>query len=204
MNIIQIYSTPIWEAPLPEFNNFYESFITEVRSFREMNPDGVLKSNLGGAYQSPMNLTTSPLLSPLFEQVVQMAQKAMFDMQFVDCDTYVSAAWVNFNDSRSAIQYEHTHQDTFSGVFYLKVPKGSGRLIISNPGLNPLWQGVMLKDHNNKFNSDKMLLEPNEGQIYLWPSYLPHSVEPNDHDDERISISFNVICVPKEYVEHTK
>jgi uncharacterized protein (TIGR02466 family) len=70
--------------------------------------------------------------------------------------------------------------------------------------MNPLWQGAMLTDKKNKFNADKLRLDPKEGHIFLWPSYLPHGVEPNDHDDERISISFNVIAVPKEHVEHTK
>ncbi|NBW70846.1 MAG: hypothetical protein EBR32_05505, partial [Bacteroidetes bacterium] len=40
-------------------------------------------------------------------------------------------------------------------------------------------------------------IEPEEGSIVIFPSYLPHLVEPNNHDDERISISFNVIALPK-------
>lgn len=204
MNIIQIYSTPIWESEFPDFSEHRDSFIAGSRSFRESNPEGIHKSNLGGSYQSPMNLTTEPSFYPLFEYVAQMARKASFDMQFVECDTYITAAWVNFNDSRSAINYDHVHQDTFSGVFYLKAPSKSGSLVIKNPGLNPLWQGSLLTDRKNKFNSDNLRIEPVEGQIYLWPSYLPHGVEPNDHDDERISISFNVICIPKENVEHTQ
>ena len=204
MNIVQIYSTPIWESELPDFSDHRESFIDGARSFREANPNNKSRPGAGSSYQSPMNLTTEPSLAPLFEFVGQMGRKAAFDMQFLDCDTYISAAWANFNDSRSAINYDHVHQDTFSGVFYLKVPEGSGKLVVTNPGLNPLWQGAMLTDQKNKFNADKLRIDPVEGQVYLWPSYLPHGVEPNDHDDERISISFNVICIPKEHVEHTK
>jgi len=204
MNIIQIYSTPIWESELPNFPDHREPFTSAVRLFRKSNPNGVHKSNAGDSYQSPMNLTTEPDLSPLFDFVGQMGKKASFDMQFVDCDVYISAAWVNFNDSRSAFQYHHVHQDTFSGVFYLKVPEESGKLVITNPGLNPIWQGAMLTDQKNKFNADNIRIDPVEGQIYLWPSYLSHGVEPNNHDDERISISFDVICIPKEHVDHKK
>jgi uncharacterized protein (TIGR02466 family) len=204
MNIVQVYSTPLWNSELPDFDTHQETFVKAARNFRKSNPEGVNKSNVGGSYQSPMNLTTEPAFGPLFEFVAQMGMKAAFDMQFVQCDTYLTAAWVNFNDRRSAVNYDHVHQDTFSGVFYLKVPPKSGKLVLTNPGMNPLWQGAMLTDSKNKFNADKLRIEPAEGQIYLWPSYLPHGVEPNDHDDERISISFNVICVPKEHVEHTK
>lgn len=204
MNIIQIFSTPIWESSLPIYQDHRENFLKCVHEFRSKNPEGVKKSNLGGGYQSPFNLTNEPALAPLFEFVCQMGRKAAFDLQFVDVDVYLTAAWVNFNDSRSCINYEHVHQDTFSGVFYLQVPEKSGKLVINNQSINPLWQGAMLASNKNKFNSDKLKLEPSEGHIFLWPSFLPHGVEPNDHDDARISISFNVICVPKEKIDHTK
>lgn len=203
MNLVQIYGTPLWESQLPNFQEEQETFIQAARDFRSANPAGIHKSNIHG-YQSPMNLTTVSEFAPLFEFVAQMGMKANFDMQFVNCDVYLTAAWVNFNDNRSAVNYDHVHQDTYSGVFYLKVPPKSGKLIVTNPGMNPLWQGAMLTDKKNKFNADKLRLEPVEGNIFLWPSYLPHGVEPNDHDEERISVSFNVIAVPKEYVEHTK
>jgi uncharacterized protein (TIGR02466 family) len=203
MNIIQIYSTPLWETAYPNFNDHKQQFLDCVTAFRASNPDGISKSNING-YQSPMNLTNEANMAPLFEFVAQIAQKAMFDLQFVNCDVYISASWANFNDSRNQYNAEHVHQDTFSGVFYLQIPEKSGKLCLVNPGLNPLWQGAMLVDKKNKYNADRLRIEPKEGQILLWPSYLTHSVEPNEHDDTRISVAFNVICVPKEFVEHTK
>jgi uncharacterized protein (TIGR02466 family) len=203
MNIIQIFSTPIWESPYPDFIEHKDQFIFCVKEFRNANPEGIKKSNING-YQSPMTLTKEIAVASLFEYISQMAQKAMFDMQFVNCDVYITAAWVNFNESRNQYNCEHIHQDTFSGVFYLQIPENSGKIYFVNQGLNPLWQGAMLTDKKNKFNADRLRIEPKEGQLFLWPSYLSHAVEPNNHDETRISISFNVICVPKEYVEHTK
>lgn len=203
MNLIQVFATPIWESPLPDFPDHKSQFLKCVESFREKYPEGRVKSNING-YQSPITLTTEPEMAPLFEYVAQMALKIIFDMQLVDCDVYISAAWVNFHENRNQYASEHVHQDTFSGVFYLQVPENSGKLSLTNPGLNPLWQGAMLVDKKNKYNADRLRIEPVEGQIILWPSYLSHAVEPNNHDDSRISVSFNVICVPKEHVPHTK
>lgn len=203
MNIIQIYATPVWESTYPEFNDHKQQFLDCVTKFKTKYPDGIHKSNING-YQSPMTLTHETSMAPLFEYIAQTAQKAMFDMQFVNCDVYISAAWANFNESRNQYNCEHIHQDTFSGVFYLQVPENSGKLCLVNPGMNPLWQGAMLVDKKNKFNADRLRIEPKESQLLLWPSYLSHAVEPNAHDETRISISFNVICIPKEYVEHTK
>ena len=133
-----------------------------------------------------------------------MGMKANFDNQFVDCDVYITSAWVNINDNRAAHNHEHVHNDTYSGVFYLQVPEKSGKLSFTNPGLNKLWQGSLLVETRNKFTAEHLKFEPKEGQIYIWPSYLPHSVLPNDHDESRISISFNIICIPKESVPHTQ
>jgi uncharacterized protein (TIGR02466 family) len=202
MNIIQIFSTPVWNSYLPDFPTYRQEFLDCVKEFRKNN-EGISKSNING-YQSPMFLTREPALQPLFEYVCQIGLKAIFDLQLVDCDVYLTAAWVNFNESRNHYNAEHIHQDTFSGVFYLQIPEKSGKLSLTNPGLNPLWQGAMLTDKKNKFNADRIRIDPEEGQIFVWPSYLSHAVEPNEHDETRISISFNIICVPKENIPSTK
>jgi len=170
MNIIHIFSTPIWNSEFPEFENQKQTFLKAVTEFREQNPQGIDKSNIVG-YQSPMNLTNEPR---------------------------------HFNDSRAACNHEHIHSDTYAGVFYLQVPEKSGMISFANSGLNTLWQGTMLSESKNKFTAERIKFEPKEGQIYIWPAYLPHSVMPNDHDEARISISFNIICIPKEQVSSTK
>ena len=35
-------------------------------------------------------------------------------------------------------------------------------------------------------------MEINEGDLLIFPGYLPHKVEKNDSDEDRIVISFNV------------
>jgi uncharacterized protein (TIGR02466 family) len=174
-----------------------------VAQYRNKNPDTDARSNVSG-YESPMQLTNEFEFWPLFEFVSQMAIKANFDNQFVDCDVYVASAWADINDNRAAYNLEHIHTDTYAGVFYLKVPEKSGKISFTNSGLNGLWQGRMLCKSKNKFTAERLMFEPKEGQIYIWPSYLPHSVLPNDHDEERISISFNIICLPKDPVQRVK
>jgi len=43
-----------------------------------------------------------------------------------------------------------------------------------------------------------MSVDPVEGFLFMWPSYLPHSVDQNNHDEERISISFNISITDEE------
>ena len=192
-----IYSTPLWQSEYPEFDEHKELFLASVKEYREQNPTiEPPRSNIAG-YQSPSTLQGQEELRPLFEYICQMAYKAVADLDFVDCDIALTEAWLNVNDSRQCMNVEHIHGDVFSGVFYLQAPEGSGKLAIVNPGINRMWAGCELGLQKNQFTGDRIRIEPVEGNIIIFPSYVPHFVETNDHDEERISISFNIVALHK-------
>ena len=45
----------------------------------------------------------------------------------------------------------------------------------------------------NSVNSHTWWLRPKEGTLYIFPSWIRHMVKPNMSDEERVSISFNVV-----------
>ena len=196
MELAPIFSTPVWMSVLPDFEDHKNSFLTCVRNFKERNPQGEHKSNIS-SYQSPSTLQGEEELRPLFQYVCEMAIQAVQDLNFIDNNIFLTHAWVNFNDSRQCMNCEHIHGEVFSGVFYLKAPPESGKLVLTNTGLNRLWSGCELIKEKNQFTGESLRIEPEEGSIILFPSYLPHSVETNNHDDERISISFNLMVLPQ-------
>jgi uncharacterized protein (TIGR02466 family) len=195
MELAQIFSTPVWMSVYPDYEEHKETFLSCVRNFKNNNLQEN-KSNVSG-YHSPETLQTQEELRPLFQYVCEMAIQATQDLNFIDNNIFLTSAWVNFNDTRQCMNSEHVHGEILSGVFYLKVPPESGKLVISNPGMNRLWGGIQLVSQKNQFTGEMMKIEPEEGSIILFPSYLPHSVETNNHDDERISISFNLMVLPE-------
>ena len=195
MDIMPIYSTPIWVSEFPEFEELQELFLTAIKDYKEQNPS-TQKSNISG-YHSPETLHGVEELRPLFEYICQFGLKAASDLNFIECDVALTSAWLNIHDSRQCMNSEHVHGDVFSGVFYLKAPEESGKLVIQNPGINRMWNGCDLTSQKNEFTAESIRIDPIEGNIVLFPSYLPHSVETNNHDEERISISFNIITLPK-------
>ncbi len=204
MNLTPIYSTPLWQTDYPHFEDEKEAFLKAVREYREKNPSiETARSNIAG-YQSPNTLQHEESLRPIFEFICQMAFKACADLDFVECDIALTEAWLNINDSRQCMNSQHVHGDVFSGVFYLNAPSGSGKLSIVNPGINRMWGGASLTQQKNQYTGESIRIEPVEGSIILFPSYIPHSVETNDHDEERISISFNVIALPKGTIQPPK
>jgi uncharacterized protein (TIGR02466 family) len=201
---MSIYSVPMWQSEYPEFEEHKETFLTAVKEYKEQNPTKETpKSNIAG-YQSPDTLHHVAELRPLFEYICQMGFKACADLDFIDCDIAITSAWLNINDSRQCMNSEHVHGDVFSGVFYLSAPEESGKLSLVNPAINSIWNGCRLTSNKNQFTGESIKIEPVEGNVILFPSYLPHSVETNNHDEERISISFNVIALPKGSIEYSK
>ena len=197
MNLTPIYSTPLWQSEYPEFEEYKESFLSSVKEFKEQNPTiETPRSNING-YQSSSSLQGVEELSPLFEYICQMGFKACADLNFIDCDIALTEAWLNVNDSRQCMNSEQVHGEVFSGIFYLQIPEGSGKLSIVNPGINNMWKGLTLAALKNQFTGETIRIEPVEGNIIFFPSYVPHYVETNNHDEERISIGFNIIALPK-------
>lgn len=195
MNLIPIYSIPLWQSEYPDYEDEKEVILTALKKYKKETPNQE-KSNICG-YQSLDNLYAVEELNSLFEYVCQLAHKAVSDLEFIDCDIALTGAWLNVNDSRQCMNSEHIHEGVFSGVFYINAPEGSGKLVLQNPGINRMWSGSKLTGQKNQFTGESIRIEPVEGNILLFPSYLPHYVETNNHDEERISISFNVIALPK-------
>lgn len=197
MNSTTIFSAPIWQTEYPEFEENNAQFIQAIRDLKEKDPEGMSKSNLFGYQSSDKIHEEDERIHPLLHHVGQMVVKAAEDLNLIPVDVALTSVWFNINDTRQCMNAEHVNGDTFSGVFYLKAPEGSGKLVLQNPGINKLWQGLSLIEKKNQFTGEKISITPVEGNVIMFPSYLPHWVEPNDHDDERISISFNAICLPE-------
>ena len=195
-----IYSVPIWQSEYPEFEDHKEIFLSTIEDYKKENPS-IKKSNIAG-YHSPETLHGVEEFRPLFEYICQLGMKAVSDLNFVECDVALTSAWLNINDSRQCMNSEHIHGDVFSGVFYLKAPEESGKLVLQNPAINRMWNGCALTAQKNQFTGESIRIEPIEGNIILFPSYLPHSVETNNHDEARIAISFNLIALPKGYLQY--
>tara|TARA_Y100001951_G_C11221585_1_gene229100 strand:- start:98 stop:667 length:570 start_codon:yes stop_codon:yes gene_type:complete len=105
--------------------------------------------------------------------------------------TYASA-WINISN-KGHFNKLHSHGNSIiSGVFYIKIPKDSGKIVFDNPC--PLIEYFYANENVKKFNtynSTEWEFEPIEGEIIMFPSYLKHYVQTNETNKDRISLSFN-------------
>jgi uncharacterized protein (TIGR02466 family) len=87
-------------------------------------------------------------------------------------------------------QYVHLHDhgtSHISGVYWFKTNGQDGDIVFKNAlkalKCNPIGSSYA---HENAFS-------PDQGRISMWPGYLDHSVDENKTNEDRISLSFNIL-----------
>jgi len=186
-----IFKTPIWITKYENFEEEKDKILTSCNQYKIDNPKSEVFSNRGG-YQSPKSLHSKKELRNVFDFICSVSMTAADSLKFSSRKTFICSSWVNYNETKQSINFQHLHDGVFSGVFYIKVPEGSGKLIIINPQMNFWWEGCRISNLKNKFTVQDFIIDPKEGQLIIWPSYLEHFVEPNICDQSRVSISFNI------------
>lgn len=199
MNIIQIFSTPIWETQFPDFESHRDVFRSALDQYREQNPDGDPDKYIeNGGYQSLGDITMIDAMAPLFEYICQITMKASFDLQFRPGNIFIPRSWLMIQQGPQVHVPEQTMADTFTGVFFLEAPANSGKLQLRNNGMNPLWHGRSMIERRNRFNSSNINIDPDPGMIFMWPSHVGHSVSVNHHEESLVSLFFTSLILPRD------
>ena len=153
---------------------------------------GVAKTNVKG-WHSTTDMATKPEYQPLANELMIMS-KDIFKEEWLDREPVLGNMWANINPKEGSNQ-PHIHPNSlFSGVYYVKSNPQAGRLKIYDP--RPGIQMVMpirKEGQPPKHLWRDANLDPVTGRLIMFPAWLWHSVEPNQSDELRISVSFNFI-----------
>ena len=141
---------------------------------------------------------------PAVQWLVSCVNKSASDyLRHAGVDRDVSwslQAWANIN-RKGDYHNIHNHPHSYlSGTYYVQVPDVSSTAG-TRDDLNP--NAISFYDPRGQANMNAILgdgevdpeycLLPVAGQILMWPSFLMHFVHPNLCEEERVSISFNVL-----------
>ena len=153
---------------------------------------GVTKTNVNG-WHSTTDMHTKPEYKPLVDELFRMVYQ-VFNEEFLDGEPKLGNMWANINPP-GGYNKAHVHPNAvFSGVYYVKTPSNCGRLVCNDP--RPGIQTCMptrKKVEIPKYLWRDVHLQPTENRAIIFPSWLWHSVEPNQSNENRISVSFNFI-----------
>ncbi len=195
--LIGVFPHPVLRARLP--NSEWIAPELEALILAERNRShGLRRSNRGGwhSHQVVQNWR-EPCAGLLIEQVRALAREWISrtspDLVAISSAGWSVKAWASVN-TRGASFRRHTHlrsQDVLlSGVYYVNAGTSGGNLggelVFERPGPASL---VRVRP---KIMDDDYRVRPETGMLLLFPSWLPHRVEPYLGEGQRISVGFNI------------
>jgi len=193
--IFRMDGIPFWKDVIDNFDSIQDTAIKKIHELEKTHESKTL-SNING-YQSPNTFHLEPkgqIVKDVFEVSCKSASIAVQELERgCDLSIALSGVSVNINNSRKCYNSIHTEKNVLTLILFVSVPENSGNLCIYNPSLNDNWEGYQFFREKNEFTSRALVIKPKEGGIICFPSYLPYSIEPNDHDDEFMWMSFNIV-----------
>ena len=115
-------------------------------------------------------------------------------------EMYIVGSWINIYGENSG-QTVHNHTNSFfSGNYYLNYDLSIGHkpLVLWNPYVmmspgRPFMSQNRLQENLASAHFDYLEIKVNEGDLFLFPSHLLHSVEQTPENVGRTTISMNVM-----------
>jgi uncharacterized protein (TIGR02466 family) len=182
---IHTFSTPIFQIKFPNSEDLNRDLIDVILN-REKTEISRPRSRRGG-WQSASDANLWP--QPPFKKLCDLAVGAASS---VLTQTYPNAApikveiaesWANVNYS-GAWHVPHNHPTPWAANYYVKT-QSEGK------HLGAIWFINPVHVSKNIWQRQQIRIEPEEGEIIIFPGAFMHYVEPNLSEERRIGVAFN-------------
>jgi uncharacterized protein (TIGR02466 family) len=185
-----VFPSIITEVVCDNFDEIQNPLLEWIYDYKENN-EGVIFSNRGG-WQSPSDFWKEISFSKYYTYIVSHISEStkLYNRKF-----QISNMWININ-GKGDYNIEHDHPNSIlSGVIWIKTFDKCGNLKFISPK-SFLENHLLLNvddDYRKMVNYyESYLFQPNDGLMVLFPSHMRHYVEPNELNEDRISIAFNL------------
>ena len=95
--------------------------------------------------------------------------------------------------ARGAAHRSHSHPNNYlSGAYYVRTNPGADTINFHDPRS----QAAVIRPPVTELtaeNTDQVVVKVTDGTLLLFPSYLEHSVDATAADEQRVSVSFNIM-----------
>lgn len=182
MNIINLFPTSVGKFTLDrEFLKSELNFINKAERRTNVGNEASVNSYI--LKEKPL----SKLNEFLYNSANQYFQEVYKPNENIKLQ--ITQSWLNYT-SKGQYHHKHRHPNSIiSGVFYINAVAGKDKIYFFNK--DEYKQIDITPTEYNVFNSSSWWLEADVGVLYMFPSSLQHEVYIVDHEDTRISLSFN-------------
>ena len=188
--VLSNFPTFVWKVQLTsEFHQRLNANILQV--INEINPD-LAEIPPGGSWQSGQDLHTREQFVDLVSCIDSTAQTVLRFLKVGDNKIGITGCWANVSAS-GASHGIHSHPNNFlSGIYYVHTHPGADSVNFHDPRPQTGIIRPPVAELTSQ-NTDQVVVTVSDGMLLMFPSYLAHSVAPNESDKHRISISFNMM-----------
>jgi len=188
--IYQLFPTNVWEIQFSKeqhesLNNDLVASINELLEPRAPIPPGQTRQTRNDIHTLPQFFE--------FAKIIKNAGAGVLEFLQIEQDKFdITGCWANVNPPGSS-HSPHTHPNNYlSGVYFVRAPQGANQICFFEP--RPFMQIITPKFKvQNEQNANMISLNAQEGGLLIFPASLKHAVPPNQSQEERISISFNLM-----------
>ena len=192
MQYREIFGVPLYRNKFDRHEEFKEQYVEFLKQ-----PELYERNSSRDSLQlSHPNLHKEEIFKPLVDFIQESLQNAMIDLGFVP-NIELTGLWSTIHP-KGGFHHRHTHFNSYlGGVYYLSGGLNCGGTTFANiSNYHNLIYPARLKNTTCKFkNVFDSTFE--EGNMVIFPAWLPHSTPVNTNDEDRIVLAFNTMPVGK-------
>ena len=190
--MVPLFPVVMHITEISNFKGIEKDLIKCAYKYRKKDPKGRVISNRGGWQSSFLEKENSIIKSTLISVISSYFQSN----KIYESNIKLGSLWVNINGKGNYNETHHHPTAHLSGVMWIKTPSDCGRIEFASP--NDFVQGYELeistKKHAEEYKAfPSYYFNPTAGAVIIFPSFLPHHVDPNNSHEDRISVSFNLL-----------
>ena len=189
-DVFSLFPTSVWKVQLaPKFAAPINRTVRD--SLHEINPR-LPELAPGDSWQSDHQLHTLDEFRELVSRIMRSTGTILKFLKIGYEEIELTGCWANVT-ARGASHAMHSHPNNFlSGVYYVQTWPGADTINFHDP--RP--QAGVVRPPVTELtgqNVDQVVIKVTNGTLLMFPSYLTHSVAPSESDEQRISVSFNLM-----------
>jgi uncharacterized protein (TIGR02466 family) len=189
-DVIPMFPTLVWKLQLER--ELHEVINAKILAVLAPMRRGRPELAPGQGWQSAHSLHEREELRELVSSI-QHATRSVLRFLRIGYDAIeITGCWANVL-ATGAVHKAHSHPNNFlSGAYYVRTHPGGDSINFHDPRAQAGVIRPPVVELTNE-NTDQVVVRVKNGTLLLFPAYLPHSVDVNTSEDERISISFNLM-----------
>jgi len=189
-DVIPMFPTLLWKILVkPELRDAIDAkILTTLGSMRRDLP----RLESGHGWQSEQTLHDREEFQDLVACVDNATRSILRFLQIGHDAFEITGCWATVLASGAAHK-AHSHPNNYlSGAYYVRTHPGADTINFHDPRN----QAGVIRPPVMKLtaeNTDQVVVKVTNGTLLLFPAYLEHSVDANTSEEERVSISFNIM-----------